>query len=765
MEERESHNFLIRGADYLARHADFKLVGRDRELRRLSRILMRSKANSVLLVGPGGVGCTALCLGLEAAKKEPNTPFDIVNKRLYWFDTDGLFSSGNTATMNENFQKTLRHLSRYPDSLLIIEDMRDFVEATRNNGLTHFINALMRQVDNRRFQAIFETRDADLEIVLKCHSNMAELYTMLDLAEPDAESLRLIVRDAVKSLERYHSVPVDDDAVDTSIELTTKYRVREMSLSRAQPERSLNLLDRALTAYRQQAHTRPRGRGELEARLLDVTTALAGDERPAALQGKSKKELDSLRAEVEAAIAGVDKRWQETQATLNRLHKNQTDGEEALRALEDELEQQRIRDTEQRQQDDSDDAARSNPKPFQAFNMRTAAAGYDSEEAGRIKTEIDKVQAVIQKNKKEFAALTAEINSGLRLRSEQVLTEFSQLSGIPASKLNQDERAKLLNLDEALAARVFGQDHVVTKLADAVRVARVGLKEPNKPQASFMFLGPSGVGKTELAKALTATLHDDERALLRFDMSEYMEKHAVAKLIGAPPGYEGYEAGGILTNAMRRNPYVVILFDEIEKAHQDVFNVFLQVLDDGRLTDNRGLTVSFSEAIIIMTTNIGQDHFLDPDLPFDAAAAETIRALDGVYRPEFLNRFNGRQNIVCFKTLGLPVIERIARREIDKLNERVKSQGRDLTIAISDESLAALCKDQYRPANGARGIPGYFATNIHPAVANAILETRELVGTMEVVYDSAARSLSIVHKQRAGASPDERGIAAAAARA
>jgi ATP-dependent Clp protease ATP-binding subunit ClpB len=209
----------------------------------------------------------------------------------------------------------------------------------------------------------------------------------------------------------------------------------------------------------------------------------------------------------------------------------------------------------------------------------------------------------------------------------------------------------------------------------------------------------------------------------------------------------------------------VILFDEIEKAHQDVFNVFLQVLDDGRLTDNRGLTVSFSEAIIIMTTNIGQDHFLDPDLPFDAAAAETIRALDGVYRPEFLNRFNGRQNIVCFKTLGLPVIERIARREIDKLNERVKSQGRDLTIAISDESLAALCKDQYRPANGARGIPGYFATNIHPAVANAILGTRELVGTMEVVYDSSAKSLSIVHKQRTGASADERGIAAAAARA
>ena len=314
---------------------------------------------------------------------------------------------------------------------------------------------------------------------------------------------------------------------------------------------------------------------------------------------------------------------------------------------------------------------------------------------------------------------------------------------------------------------MFGQDHVVNKLADAVRVARVGLKDPQKPQASFMFLGPSGVGKTELAKTLAAALHDDERALLRFDMSEYMEKHAVAKLIGAPPGYEGYEAGGILTNAMRRNPYVVILFDEIEKAHQDVFNVFLQVLDDGRLTDNRGLTVSFSEAIIIMTTNIGQSHFLDRTLDFDDAAAETIKELDVHYRPEFLNRFNGRQNIVCFRSLGLPVIERIARREIDKLNERVRAQGRDLAIAISDESLAALCKDHYVPANGARGIPGYFATHIHPAVANAILETQSLRGTMEVIYDSDARRLSIrplTGERARGRGPQAGGSAASAGR-
>jgi len=736
-----SQNFLIRGADYLETHPDFRLVGRDREFRRLCRILMRSKANSVLLVGPGGVGCTALCLGLEAARKDPGTPFDIVNKRIFWLDTDGLFSSGDAATLNENFQKVLRQLSRYPDTLLMIEDMRDFVEATRNNGCTHFINALMRGVDGHKFQAIFESRDSDLEIVLKCHSNMTELYTMLDLAEPDADSLRIIVHDSVKGLERHHSLPVDDEAVDTAIELTTKYRVRESSLSRAQPERSLNLLDRALTAYRQQAHTRPPGLAEKQAQLAEVVGALDGGQKPSGLQGKSKKDLEALRAELTASVAAIETAWKETQATLNKLHRNQMDGEETVHALEDQLEQQRKRDAEMRESGEREEAAK--PKDFKSFSMRAAAGGYESEEVHRIRAEIDSVQAVIQKEKGAFVALTSKINDGLRLKAEHVLAEFSQLSGIPVSKLNQDERAKLMNLDETLTARVFGQDHVVEKLADAVRVARVGLKDPQKPQASFMFLGPSGVGKTELAKALAAALHDDERALLRFDMSEYMEKHAVAKLIGAPPGYEGYEAGGILTNAMRRNPYVVILFDEIEKAHQDVFNVFLQVLDDGRLTDNRGLTVSFSDAIIIMTTNIGQSHFLDAGLDFEAAAAETIKELDAHYRPEFLNRFNGRQNIVCFKSLGLPVIERIARREIAKLNERIKAQGRDITIAISDESLAALCKDQYVPANGARGLPGYFAAHIHPAVANAILETQSLRGTMEVVYDGAAKKLAI----------------------
>ncbi len=747
MPDGSSQNFLIRGVDYLARFPGFKLVAREEEVKRLNRILMRDKANSVLLVGPGGVGCTALCLELEACKTNPETPFDILSKRLFWLDTDGLFSSGDPSAMNENFQNVLRRLSRYPDTLLVIEDMKDFIEATRNHGCTHFINALMRALDQGKFQAIFESRDEHLEIVLKCHSNITELFTMLDLQEPSRESLLKIVSESVHRLEEYHRIPVSGEAVETAIELTWKYRVREMSLSRAQPERTLNLLDRALTSYRQDAHARPPKLAEKEKEQALIARALKG-EKIQSLSGKVPEDLKKQQEMLNAQIEIICGEWQQRQERLRKIYKNQTDGEEALKDLEDRLEEQRRKDQEARDSAEKnleEKAKETGKQGFQPFNMKTAAAGYESEKVNAIKAEMELLQKAIEKNKREFETLTREINEGLELSADHVLMEFSKLSGIPANKLNQDERAKLINLDESLASRVYGQDHAVKKLADAVRVARVGLKDPNKPQAAFMFLGPSGVGKTEMAKALTAALHDDERALLRFDMSEYMEKHTVAKLIGAPPGYEGYEAGGILTNAMRRNPYVIILFDEIEKAHPDIFNVFLQVLDDGRLTDNRGLTVSFSEAIILMTTNIGQKNFLDSAMSFEDAVQETTRELDNTYRPEFLNRFNGRQNIVCFNALDLAIIEKIATREIAKLNAQIRAQGRDLTVEITPDSLRALCKDQYNPANGARGIPGYFASQIHPAVANTMLEAENAQGVMEVIYDSKTRTLQVIH--------------------
>ncbi|MCE2571885.1 AAA family ATPase [Motilimonas eburnea] len=730
-------NFLIRGRDKLAQYPDFQLVGRDKELKQLAGVLMRKQANSVLLVGTGGVGCSALCLGLQASKNDPHASFDIINKRIFWLDTDGLFASGDPNAMNEQYQKLLRTLSRSRESILIIEDARDFIEAARNNGCTNFINALVREIRMNKFQVIFETRDEDLEVVLKCHSDMREYYTMLDIKEPPHGSLTEIISVTSKRLEQHHKISISQEAIDTAIDLTNKYRVREMSLSRAQPERSLNLLDRALTSYRQRAHAEPAKLTQLNYQLSLIELAIAGDENSDFLHIPAEQLL-SKKAELAQAITQQQAQWHDIQQQMRKCYKNQRDGEEGLIELEDSLNKQQALEQQK-------DTAKPEPETVEQFRGFSAslAAGFESEAISKIRTEIAQMEAYVKENRLKFDQLTSQVNAELCLDVESVLAEFSAISGIATDKLNQDERSKLLKIQSVLSARVFGQDHAVAQLADAVRVARVGLKDPEKPQASFMFLGPSGTGKTELAKALAAALFDDERALLRFDMSEYMEKHGVAKLIGAPPGYEGYEAGGILTNSMRANPRVIVLFDEIEKAHPDVFNVLLQVLDDGRLTDNRGLTVSFSDAIILMTTNIGQPHFLDQNLSFDQAVAETMKELDQVYRPEFLNRFNGRENIVCFNRLDLAVVEKIARREIDKLNHQIKASGKKIIINVSDQTLADICKDIYVPAIGARGLPGYITTRIKPAVANTLLQTPHAQGEMVINYDPSAKQLAI----------------------
>ena len=438
-------------------------------------------------------------------------------------------------------------------------------------------------------------------------------------------------------------------------------------------------------------------------------------------------ELEQQHKELLGMLETASADWDAKVARLSALRRAQKSGEELLLALEEQLAEERAK-AEDRQEEP---VAEQTP----SFSARlSGGAGFGSREEARIQSEMREANRAVAENKAAFEALEQEMNEGLALDPQAVTLEFSSISGIPADKLNQDEREKLLHLDETLKARVFGQDHAVEKLVGAVLMANAGLKEPDKPQGSFMFCGPSGVGKTEIAKALAMALKDSEKAMLRFDMSEYMEKHALAKLIGAPPGYEGYEAGGILTNSVRRNPHSIILFDEIEKAHPDVFNVFLQVLDDGRLTDNRGLTVSFANTLIIMTTNIGQPHFLDDALEYSEAMAETMRELEGTFRPEFLNRFNGRQNIIGFKKLPLSLIERIAERELRKVNARIAAAGHAVQITMEKDQIAALCADRYNPVHGARGIPGFFAATVYPSIARSILTSPDVAGTLDLRY-------------------------------
>ncbi|WP_119389450.1 AAA family ATPase [Taklimakanibacter lacteus] len=713
-------SFLTRGEDYLAKAPKFRLVGRDAELKKLSSILVRNMANSVLLVGPGGVGCTALCMGLQASKKDPDAPFDIVNKRLFWLDTDALFSSGDPVSIRESFQRMMGTLDRTPDSVLIIEDTRDFIEAARNVGTLHFINALCLAIKSKKTQVILEARDEDLDVILKSHSDLRELFTLVDLAEPEGEALFQIVAERAEHLQEFHRIRIAESALRTAIDLTSKYRSRDAGMSRAQPERSVSLLDRALSTYRLGAHRRPPGLEEAEAT------------RKAA---KTDKQL----AEAETALAQVHERWGKSQERIKALYKRQRDGEVAVLELEEELDKQLEAETAARQSPAESPVGEITGR-IAKFARLATGAGIESDAVRDLKQRIGKFQEEITTNRAAFDALTKELNDHLELSRDIVLREFSQISGISVSKLNENEREKLRNLETELKSRIFGQDHVVRALSNAVKTARVGRRNQDRPQASFMFLGPSGVGKTEMAKALAASLLDDEKALTRFDMSEYMEKHAVSRLIGAPPGYEGFEAGGILTNAMRKNPLRVLLFDEIEKAHPDVFNVFLQILSDGRLTDNVGRTVSFSESIIIMTTNIGQPHFLNPKFSLEEANAEAIREIEKTYRSEFLNRFAGRQNIICFNKLDLPSIEKIVRREFDGMDRTYGQEGIKITVAEAD--LKAFCKGHYDPAIGARGLPGFIQANIEPIIVNMILESDKR-GPLDLAYNPKRAAFEI----------------------
>jgi ATP-dependent Clp protease ATP-binding subunit ClpB len=748
-----TQDFLIRGGDYLAKQPHFELVGRDSELNKITRALMRKKANNVLMVGNGGVGCSAIAMGLQASKSDPDAPFDIVSKRNFWLDSDGLFSSGDPAIINEAFQKTLKTLSSASDAVLHLDDFKDFIDAARSNGCPNLINGLMRALKQGKFQAVLEVREEDMETVLKCHSDMRESFTMIDITEPSAEALNDIIEKVAQGrLETHHKIKISETAIATAIDLTNKYRVRDLGLSRAQPERAITLLDRALTSYRQDAHAKDPKLTALEERIGNIFKAVQGEGYAAELEGKSQEELESLLQVLEAEALEIKNDWDSRQTEIKKVYKDLATAEENIRSFEDALEAQLEEEAEARKR--AEEAEEEAPISERRRSFDVAATlqkgGFESEKVEQMRARIRQYKDGAEKAKIKFEELTADINSALELEETHVLSEFSRISGVPTDKLTQDERLKLMNLDTSLGNRVFGQPEAVTKLSDQVIVSRAGLQDKSKPQAAFMFLGPSGVGKTEITKALADQL---EMSLLRFDMSEYMEKHAVAKLIGAPPGYEGYEAGGILTNSVRRNPRQIILLDEIEKAHPDVFDVLLQVLDDARLTDNRGLTVNFNEAIIILTSNEGTPHFLNEDISFDESKDLAMEDLEQKFRPEFLNRFNGRENILCFNKLGLPVIEKIARRELGKINQMIKDNGKAIDIAMTDEDLATMCADHYKPVNGARGITGYIQGKIKPSVAKATLFTPDAEGTMTIEYDAEEQTVKVNAPKKAAENP------------
>ena len=740
-------DYLIRGSEFLAKHPDFKLVGRDTELKEVANVLMRKDGNNLLLTGLPGVGVSAIVEGLQASKEDPSTPFDIVGKRFYWLDTDALFALGDPAKIGDAFKNTLATLKRDPDTVLVIEDTRGFIDGARNNGVTNIINSLMRELRSPDLQAIFETRDTDLAEVLKAHADIRDDFTLMEIKEPDKPTLREIAKSGAAKLEEYHGVKITDEALKQATELTNKYFIRE--LDSAQPKRTFMLLEGALTALRHKAHSSPLELEPLNERLTAIDAALTGKGVAEQLAGMSEGELQAFKHETEGQIKDISEAWEASQTKLRKLYKDQRKGEEEIRIIDRKLEEERMAQIEAAKQLEAEQGAgveSEAPTTSKGLQFKLSKSGFKSSKEQQLMEERSQWAQLVTDNKAKFKEMSSQINKDIVLDGEAVLAEFSRLSGVPVSRLGQDETQKLLNLEDTLKKRIFGQEEPVQAVAKSVRRGRTGLKKANKPIGSFLFLGPSGVGKTELAKALAEALFGDEGSLKVYNMSEFQEKHSVSTLIGAPPGYEGYAAGGLLTNNMRRQPYVVNVFDEIEKGHTDVFDLFLQILDEGKLNDRRGLTASFANSINIMTSNIGAEFFLDENLTFEEAKEKALAVLwnpdkekgGSGYRPEFLNRFTG---IFTFNRLGHPEILMIADKTFKEINSWIAEQG--LTLEMSDAEKQEMVKKEYIPRGGARSIQKWIENNITSEVSDAILRNPNKEGTLKATYEEGSRSAGI----------------------